>query len=489
MKKNRLIFVLIFALTVFLGISVSSFTDANAASKPAAKKKKVTLTTASDPYTMKIKNLAEDATVTFKSSNKKIITVNKKTGVVKPVAEGKASVKATVKQNGKTYKVKTTFTVKKAEGPTAKEYKEMAAAMIKELDKNAEVFDAKLDPSSFKLISSQDVLDAYVFNECKQWARFYLYVSDLNLLRSTEEYMAKYPAITSISFSGVKKYKNVIVVTVDAVPATSLYDDEYAIDCVIANQDTSLLSSDELKLYKQLSSLAKELKGKDDYTTVKNIHDQIILNTAYPASFSGDSVHTVNYTLNEGIAVCDGYAKTFYFLCKMNGIDCIMVTGTATNSNGKTEAHAWNKVKINDKWYAVDVTWDDPYPDEKGRVLYNYFLLADEDMDKNHTTSLKNLPEATSKDLGIVYQEYKDTPSFDTTSEIDKYMSSRIDEVLGAKYDLTFTFLFTGNSDEGSETVKDVLYRYSNKYLCGFNMKSEGAGTMGTKFEVRVYKG
>ena len=50
MKKNRLIFVLIFALTVFLGISVSSFTDANAASKPAAKKKKVTLTTASDPY-------------------------------------------------------------------------------------------------------------------------------------------------------------------------------------------------------------------------------------------------------------------------------------------------------------------------------------------------------------------------------------------------------------------------------------------------------
>lgn len=489
MKKNRLLFVLIFVLALSLGISVSSFTDANAATKPAAKKKKVTLTTASEPYTMKIKNLAEDAVVTFKSSNKKIITVNKKTGVVKPVAEGKASVKATVKQNGKTYKVKTTFTVTKAAGPTAKEYKEMAAATVKELEKKAEVINGSLDPSSFKLISSQDVVDAYIFNECKQWARFYLYISDLSLLRSPEEYMAKYPAIIDLQFTAVKKYKNVVVVTVDDVPASSLYDDEYAIDCVMANGDTSLLNSDELKLYKKLKALAEELKGKDDYTTVKNIHDYIVLNTEYPASFSGDNVHMVSYTLSNGIAVCDGYAKTFYFLCKMNGIECIMVTGTATNSSGKTESHAWNKVKINGKWYAVDITWDDPYPDEKGRVLYNYFLLADEDINKNHVSSMKNLPEATDKDLGIVYQEYKDTPSFDTTDEVDKYMSTRIDEVLGAKYDLTFTFLFTGNSNEGGEIVKDVLYRYAEKYLCGFNMKSEGAGTMGTKYEVRVYKG
>ena len=34
--------------------------------------------------------------------------------------------------------------------------------------------------------------------------------------------------------------------------------------------------------------------------------------------------------------------------------------GTATNSSGQTENHAWNCIKINDVWYEVDPTWDDP---------------------------------------------------------------------------------------------------------------------------------
>lgn len=36
------------------------------------------------------------------------------------------------------------------------------------------------------------------------------------------------------------------------------------------------------------------------------------------------------------------------------------MSGTARNSEDKTESHAWNYVQINENWYAVDVTWDDP---------------------------------------------------------------------------------------------------------------------------------
>ena len=493
MKKNRLLLSLILILSIIFGISAFSYTEVNAATKPAVSKKKVTLTTDSDPYTIQIKNLSEKATVTFKSSNKKIITVNKKTGVVKPVSAGKASVKATVKQNKKTYKLKTTFTVKKAEVPTTTttDYKALAEATVKELNSKAEVVNAKLDPSSFTPLSKQDEVDKYVFEECKDWVVFYVYVTDLNLMRSPEEYMAKYPAITSLKFAKVQKYNNITVVQVKASNNTSMYNDEYSIDCVISNGDTSLLTSKELKLYKQLVSLGNELKGKDDYTTVKNIHDHLVLNSAYPNLREvGDSneIHSLDNALNKGSIVCDGYAKAFYFLCRVNGIDCIFVTGTATNSSGYTEPHAWNMVKLNDKWYTLDVTWDDPYPDEKGRVLYNYFLLADEDMNKNHVSDMKDLPKANSKDLGTVYIEFKDTPSFDNTSELKKYLSSAIEDVLGGSFDITVTVLYSGKSSDSDAVIAQVLNDYASTYYLGYFMNAEGAGTMGTKYKIQIYK-
>lgn len=493
MKKNRLFLSFIFVLALILGLFVTSSLRANAASKPAVSKKKVTIYTDSDPYTIKIKNLSDSATIKYKSSNKKIITVSKK-GVVKPVGTGKASVKATVTQNGNTYKLKTVFTVKEAKkpaAPTAAEYKKMAQALIKELDAKATVdpHSVSLDDSNVKPISNKEALDRFIFNESKySYSKSYLYISDLDLLRSYEEYIAMYPSITSIEFTRVIKYKNIIEVEMELSVDSILFDDEYAIDNAITSGNTSYLTSDEQALYKKLSALADKLKGKDEYTTVKNIHDHIVLNTLYPSSYSGNAVHTVAYTVNEGKAVCDGYAKTFYFLCKLNGIDCVTVTGDATNSDGRTETHAWNKVKINDKWYALDVTWDDPFPDEKGRVLYGYFLVTDEDMNRNHKTKNQNLPEAASKDLGIIYKKYTDAVPLSSPAEVKKYMSSRIDEVLGRTYDLTFQFLYTKNDTPIEDTISDVLYSYHTKYGCGYSMNGESAGILGTAYTVRVYK-
>ena len=492
MKKNRLLLSFIFAFVFMLGLSVISGVKIKAASKPAVSKKKVTIYTNSDPYTIKIKNLADNATVKYKSSNKKIITVSKK-GVVKPVAAGKASVKATVKQNGKTYTLKTVFTVKKAKkaAPTAAEYKKKAQALIKELEAKAEVepYTISLDTSNVKPISNQEALDRFIFNESKySYSKSYLYINSLDLLRSYEEYIAMYPSITSIEFTKVTKYNNIIEIEMELTVDSILFDDEYAIDNAILSGNTSYLTSDEKALYNKITALAKDLKGKNEYTTVKNIHDHIVLNTLYPSSYSGNAVHTLAYAVNEGKAVCDGYAKTFYFLCKLSGIDCLIVTGDATNSNGITETHAWNKVKINDKWYALDVTWDDPFPDEKGRVLYGYFLVTDEDMNKNHKPKTQNLPEATSTDLGLVYNKYADIVRLDTPAEVKKYMSSRIDEVLGRTYDLTFQFLYTKNDSPIESTITDVLSDYHTRYGCGYSMNGEGAGILGEAYTVRVYK-
>jgi Uncharacterized protein involved in cytokinesis, contains TGc (transglutaminase/protease-like) domain len=56
-------------------------------------------------------------------------------------------------------------------------------------------------------------------------------------------------------------------------------------------------------------------------------------------------------------AVCDGYSKAFLLLCENQNIECLVDKGSALPS---TKGHAWNYVKMdNDKWYGIDVTWND----------------------------------------------------------------------------------------------------------------------------------
>ena len=71
-----------------------------------------------------------------------------------------------------------------------------------------------------------------------------------------------------------------------------------------------------------------------------------------------------------GTARCEGYSRAMQLILSKFGIESILV-------RSERMIHAWNLVKINGKWYHVDVTWNDPSPDELGRVGHNYLLLSD----------------------------------------------------------------------------------------------------------------
>lgn len=59
--------------------------------------------------------------------------------------------------------------------------------------------------------------------------------------------------------------------------------------------------------------------------------------------------------------VCEAYARAFKVLCAEADIPCVLVDGYAKNSiSSAGEAHMWNYVQLNDSWYGVDVTWNDP---------------------------------------------------------------------------------------------------------------------------------
>ena len=143
-------------------------------------------------------------------------------------------------------------------------------------------------------------------------------------------------------------------------------------------------------------------------SNIENIKNEIISNTSGNTVDKIRYVHnylidTVEYDVNAGTgirdiygglinqkAVCEGYAKAFKYIMDELEIPCILVCGTARNSVGVTENHAWNYVQIDGVWYAVDVTWDDPIirgellgdlPDD---IRYGYFLNGSEKFFQNH---------------------------------------------------------------------------------------------------------
>ncbi len=77
-----------------------------------------------------------------------------------------------------------------------------------------------------------------------------------------------------------------------------------------------------------------------------------------------------------GYGVCETYAKTFMYLCSLNGIECIMGTGLADG-----ESHAWNYVRIDGVWYGADITWTDTAGDE---ARFDRFGMSDSLIHSNH---------------------------------------------------------------------------------------------------------
>jgi transglutaminase/protease-like cytokinesis protein 3 len=139
-----------------------------------------------------------------------------------------------------------------------------------------------------------------------------------------------------------------------------------------------LIAEDEINtiLYSITSNLSNNIEVK-----IKQVHNYLIDSIEYDSTSDSDTLHSIYGALIQKRAVCDGYAKSFKFILDNLGISCVEVCGTATNSSGVTESHAWNDILLNGKWYAVDVTWDDPIilGGNDNEVLtnelrYNYYL-------------------------------------------------------------------------------------------------------------------
>lgn len=129
----------------------------------------------------------------------------------------------------------------------------------------------------------------------------------------------------------------------------------------------------EAALDKAVSALLNQLalNGKSDYTKIKSIYNYICANITYDYINLNNSSyflkHTAYAALINKTAVCQGYAVLLYRLLEEVGIDCRVISGYGNN-----EAHGWNIVQIDGKYYNLDSTWD------AGQSSYRYFLRCNE---------------------------------------------------------------------------------------------------------------
>lgn len=123
----------------------------------------------------------------------------------------------------------------------------------------------------------------------------------------------------------------------------------------------------------------------DRYEAELYCHDYII-NTCTYSDTGFHEEDTVAGVFLGGKAKCSGYAKAFKLLLNAAGIESVLVTGDATDYNGKTQSHMWNAVKIDDSWCYTDITWNDPVGENgENYIQHIYFNMTEEMLSRTHT--------------------------------------------------------------------------------------------------------
>lgn len=177
------------------------------------------------------------------------------------------------------------------------------------------------------------------------------------------------------------------------------------------------------QLEKQVTSILEQAPTGSDYEKVKYFYEAIIKQTEYDIeafksrnpSWRSQGILSV---LLDKKSVCAGYSRTFQYLCKKAGIDCIYVSGVAKGSSGEEIGHAWNLVKINDQYYGVDTTWGDPVFDQAmgseiyTDISYDYLCVPSEMLERSRVADKSLLKywgrDSYPKTQELSYPSYTD---------------------------------------------------------------------------------
>lgn len=159
---------------------------------------------------------------------------------------------------------------------------------------------------------------------------------------------------------------------------TNNFSVSYNVKNALKKRNAIGFADEDKQIFDQVFKILDEIIDEDmtDKQKVKAIHDYLTLHADYynhnNVSKKPGWAYAAKGVLLKQEGVCNSYTLAFCMMATAVGLKCDYVRGTAKNRNGYTENHAWNRVKLNDTWYYLDVTWDDPIGG--GKENYDYYL-------------------------------------------------------------------------------------------------------------------
>lgn len=152
---------------------------------------------------------------------------------------------------------------------------------------------------------------------------------------------------------------------------------------------------------KKLARQAEKLSEKEKELF---IHDFICENVRYDKLKKAYS-HEIIGPLGQGVGVCEGIAKAVKILCDALGIWCIIAISEANPEKKIKYRHAWNVIRIENKYYHLDATFDNSLG-KSGMTRYDYFNLSDTQFFRDHEPVIWKVPACTDGDH-TYYREKK----------------------------------------------------------------------------------
>lgn len=198
--------------------------------------------------------------------------------------------------------------------------------------------------STYALTEKELILAVYcVFNDHPEFFWFYNASFNMNFISS----------------------KSTSTITIN-VHASSIYSSDAEL---IKDATAFLLYAD---------AIVMDAPKKGTYEIIKYLNDWLCENNKYNTPAATGVYSRANTAVSALVSdnevetgpVCQGYAGAFKYLCDRLGINCVMILGSAYDYEGNKGGHAWNAVKIDNNWYALDITWNDSIS------CYDYFLVG-----------------------------------------------------------------------------------------------------------------
>ena len=223
--------------------------------------------------------------------------------------------------------------------------------------------------------------------------------------------------------------------------------------------------------FQEVSSLIPA--DASDYEKVRIVYTYVIDNTQYQASDDDQSIAGVFWKKE---AVCAGYAGAVQYLLERIGVPCIYVDGS---TQGSTEGHAWNIVKMDGEYYYVDATNGDQ-PDflngnaaqleEHKTIIYDYLCPFPEEYEKKYIRSEElTVPDCTAKDMNFYVLNQGCFDGYDWETIYD-YCKMRLDN--GAAV-VRFKF---SNQEAFAAACNELLDNGEVQNVAQYYMKQNGLG-------------